>query len=696
MRDNAPCLEIHSTQAPPSPLINAMKRTPAALIVSAALFAASAVAQSPAPAPVTSPFASLDRYAFGYAFPGSQLKDHIYERSRRFYAAGDATRDAIRTPDALRQHQAKIREVMVANLGGLPPSNTPLNARVTGTVEGDGFKIEKIIFEARPRHYVTANLYLPNHRPSGRSAAVLFLSGHHNTAKVVGEYQNVCQTLARAGLIVLSQDPVGQGERLSYYEPDTKKNPVGIGTRDHDYAGAQTRFVGDTLARIMLHDAMRGIDYLVSRAEVDPAKIGVTGNSGGGTQTSLVMLCDPRVAAAAPATFIMNRDTYQRTGQPQDAEQIWPGFTAAGFDHEDILIALAPKPICVLAVTSDFFPIEGTRRTVTRARRLWEMSNRGGSLELVEDDSTHSYTPKLAKAAATFFAQHLLGARVELADFTPKAFPAEQLHATVSGQVRGELADAEFVFEANAARFKAAEAARAAMSKEQRTARAREWLRGVVQRQREEAPLNPRRIDRGRSVGAFTVDIAFWYSQPNLANLGMLIRPRERSAAPMPVTIAIWEEGTAALAKHDAWITAETARGRAVFVVNLSGMGPLKPDAINGGGMGEFYGTWHKLSDDLEFMGDSMVALRTFEALKSIEVLAEWPELKRDVVRFYAEGRVGVHAKLAAAIALRATPCEWVDGFKFADFVRTRSYDTKNIKPFFLPGVLQYFDVDEL
>ena len=164
---------------------------------------------------------------------------------------------------------------------------------------------------------------------------------------------------------MLAQDPVGQGERLSYFEPDTKNNPVGVVTRDHDYAGAQGRFLGDALARYMLHDAMRGIDYLISRPEVDPAKIGVTGNSGGGTQTSLVMLVDPRVVAAAPATFIMNRDTYQRTGQPQDAEQIWPGFTGAGLDHEDILLAMAPKPVCVLAVTSDFFPIEGTRRTVT-------------------------------------------------------------------------------------------------------------------------------------------------------------------------------------------------------------------------------------------------------------------------------------------------------------------------------------------
>lgn len=661
-----------------------------ATAVLALLFVVPALAQD------DPPFRDLDRYAFGYAYPGSQLKDHVYERSRRFFAAGDAERDAIGTVEAVRQRQENIRRFVIASVGGLPSADTPLNPRVTGTVDGDGFRIEKIIFESRPRHYVTANLYLPLNRPAGRTAAVLFLSGHHDTAKVVSEYQNVCQILARAGLIVLSQDPVGQGERLSYFDPDTKTNPVGIGTRDHDYAGVQARFVGETMARYMLHDAMRGIDYLISRPEVDASKIGVTGNSGGGTQTSLVMLADPRVAAAAPATFIMNRETYQRTGQPQDAEQIWPGFTGAGFDHEDILLAMAPKPVCVLAVTSDFFPIEGTRRTVTRSRRIWELSGRGAALELVEDDSTHAYTPKMARAAARFFAQHLLAKTVDLAGFQPQAFPPERLHSTKSGQVRGELADAEFVFDSTTARLKEVEAARAVLTVGDRKARAHEWLRDQVLRQRDNTPLNPRRIDRGRAVGAFTVDIAFWYPQPYLANLGMLIRPRERRTEQMPVTIAIWEEGTAALSAHTEWIRAECARGRAVFVVNLSGMGPLKPDAINQGPIGDLYGTWRKLSDDLEWMGDSMVALRTYQALRSIEVLGEWPELQRDEVRFYAEGRIGVHAKLAASLAPAVKGCEWRDGFRFSDFVRTRSYDSKGIKPFILPGVLRYFDIDEL
>ena len=390
----------------------------AGFLAGGALAVSLASAQPSAPTPATttpSPFLELDRYSFGFAYPGSQLKDYIYERSRRAFAAGDAQRDALKTAAAVHQRQEEIRRTVIAGLGGLPSSATPLNPRITGTVEGSGFRIEKVIFEAQPRHYVTANLYLPSNRGPGRSAAVLFLCGHHATAKLAPEYQGVCQTLARAGLIVLAQDPIGQGERLSYYDVAAKRPTIPAGTREHDYAGAQSRLLGDTLARYMLHDAMRGIDYLLTRPEVDPARIGVTGNSGGGTQTSLVMLVDPRVAAAAPATFIMNRDTYQRTGQAQDAEQVWPGFTAAGYDHEDILLALAPKPVCVLAVTSDYFPLEGTRRTVTRDRRIWEIFGKGAALELVEEDSTHAYTPKLARTAAAFFAKHLVG---RPADFT--------------------------------------------------------------------------------------------------------------------------------------------------------------------------------------------------------------------------------------------------------------------------------------
>lgn len=647
-------------------------------------------------AKATSPaFERLDNYVLDYTHAGSQLKDHIYERSRRHFTAGDAARDAVQTPDAVKRRQQELRRNLVASLGGLPASDTPLNARITGAVQGRGFVIEKVIFESRPKHYVTANLYMPSQRNGRRTAAVLVLLGHNATGKSAPVYQSLCQTLVEAGLIVFAVDPIGQGERLSYYEADLKQPTVRAGTGEHDYAGAQSRFLGDSLGRYFLHDAMRGIDYLLTRTEIDPEKIGVTGSSGGGTQTSLVMLADPRIAAAAPATFIMNRDSYQRTGQAQDAEQIWPGFTSAGYDHEDILLAVAPKPVCVLAVTADFFPIEGTRRTVSRVRRIWDLFNRTDALEFVEVESTHTYTPVLQKAAARFFAKHLLGRDVDLTDFQSSPFPEKDLQCTESGQVRGELAGAEFVFEATLARLKEAEDRRSKVPVADRRTQELQWLRTQVFNGREACDLNPRVIERNTVIEDFEVDIAYWWTQRNLANLGMLVRPRQRPAT-LPVTIAIWDDGTRALSRHADWLRKECGKGRAVFVVNLAGVGPLAADPINTRRPGGFYDTYHKLADDLTWIGDSLIALHTYETLLALDVLSQWPDLETQGVHLYGNGRMGVHAKLAAILDPRISGCGWTGGFTFADIVRDRNYESLNVKWFILPGILQHFDLGEL
>src|SRR5262245_45277827 len=225
----------------------------------AAIVGLDSVAFAQAPAASTSPaWQRLERYSLTYAYTPTQLRDYIYARATNHFARGDAARDALKTPEAVRERQAAIRKFMAESLGGLPPSDTPLNPRVTGTIQGNGFTIEKIIFESRPHQYVTANLYLPATR-SGRTAAVLFVCGHHNTAKQVTEYQSVCQTLVQAGLVVLAQDPVGQGERYSYYEAATKTNTVRPGTGEHDHAGAQARLIGDQIARYFVHDSMRSI-----------------------------------------------------------------------------------------------------------------------------------------------------------------------------------------------------------------------------------------------------------------------------------------------------------------------------------------------------------------------------------------------------------------------------------------------------
>lgn len=625
-----------------------------------------------------------------------QLKRHVYGRSEQAFAAGDAARDAIRTPLQLAQRQQAIRRFFSRCLGGLPPRDTPLNARIVGVVQGDGFTIEKVIFESRPHHFVTANLYLPG-TVAKRTGAVLFLCGHHEQAKHVPEYQSVCQTLVQAGLVVLAQDPIGQGERLSYYEPRLGRTTVAWGhVQEHDYAGCQCLPLGDAIARYFLHDAMRGIDYLCSRPEVDARKIGVTGNSGGGTQSSLLMLADPRLAAAAPGTFIMNRETYMWCGGAQDAEQIWPGFTAAGFDHEDILLAMAPKPVRVLAVTSDFFPIEGTRRTVERARRIWRLCGRASHFDLVEDQCTHQFTPKLARAAAEFFALHLLGVDLGAKPLPVSVFEPSRLWCTRSGQVRGEMAGACSVHAANCERLVDIESQRGRRPLRKRQSEALAWLRKRVFCHRKPVPLNPRFMFK-EIVDGLWAESAMWWSQEGILNHGTLFRAHERDGKKLAVVLAVWDGGTTALQGHWNWIRSQCRHGRAVLVMNVTGAGSIAPHPLFTRTVQEHYGILHKLADDLIWLDDDLAALRTFDVIRTLDLIEECPGLLATGLHVYAHGKHGIYGQLAAALDRRIRKIEVHDGIgSFAKIVRARHYDFFDIKSVIVRDVVNHFDLDDL
>lgn len=634
----------------------------------------------------------------GYWDARHQLRDHVYARSLAAFARGDAARDEIKTRAQLVRRQKAVRRFIRDCLGGLPPSNTPLNARTVGTVAGKGFLIEKVIFESRPKTFVTANLYLPNSaqgnprtRAGGhreRRGAVLFLCGHHELAKHCDEYQRVCQTLVSAGLVVFAVDPIGQGERVSY----PTETGVRWGTMEHDYAGVQCQPLGDSIARYFLHDAMRALDYMRARPEIDPGRIGVTGNSGGGTQSCLMMLADPRIAAAAPGTFVMSRETYMWTGGAQDSEQIWPGFTTAGFDHEDVLLAMCPKPVRVLAVKYDFFPIEGTRRTVERCQRLWRLCGHPSDVDLVEDQFVHNYTPKLIDAATEFFARHLLGKRsVRVLANAATPFEPSTLWCTRTGQVRSSIPGARIVRDENVLRLKE-------LSRSRRSSRSQAvaWLRRRIFAHRARCPLNLR-IPWTDKAGGLTVQQAFWMSQQGICNDGIVFRDPGHQGKKLPVTIAVWDGGCKTLKPHFAWIRSQCAAGRAVLVVETTGVGHLLPHPLTSRTPQEFYGVLHKMQDDLTWLDDDLAALRAFDVTRAIDLLGEFPGLTHRGVRLYAHGRQGLYAQLAAAIDRRVKRIEVVGGIgSYAQLVKSRTYDPFEVKSLIIRDILRYADLPEL
>lgn len=632
-----------------------------------------------------------DHYGFG-----NQLKRHIERRSLSALAAGDQARDAIETRDQLADRQKKIRDTFMASIGNLPNDAPSLNARIVGKVPGTGYQVEKIIFESRPDAFVTGNLYLPD-RLSGPTAAVLFLCGHSKQAKLEEEYQYVCQKIVHQGLVVLSIDPIGQGERLSYYEPEIGDSTIGWGVPEHDYAGNQCLPLGDSLARYFLHDAMRAVDYLSSRPEVDAAKIGVTGCSGGGTQTCLMMLGDPRIAAAAPATFLMNRESFLLWGAVQDAEQIWPGWTADGMDHEDILIAMAPKPVMVLAVKYDFFPIEGTRRTVRRTERFWEMHGRSDRLRLYEDASTHRYTEKLAEAAAQFFAQHLLACPPAAPRIQPCAHEPAALQCTRSGQIRGDYPHARAVTEFNRERLLELERRRLSLPVHERLERARKWLFAAVHRSRKVCELNPRRFPAGHLEDIW-VEGAVWRSQEDLFSHALMFKHLRLRHERLPVTLALWDAGTQNLQPHTDWIRETCSAGRHVIVLDPSAVGIAEPEPLSpGSDPCLFYEVMHQMANNLLWLNDSLAALRTYDVIRALDFIRTMEDVSPEPVFLYGSGRHSLYGQLAAALDSRIGEVSVHRNLRsFTELVSARHYNSHDIMSLLLPGILQYCDLPEL
>lgn len=633
-----------------------------------------------------------------------QLKTFIYKCAEEAFAAGDAARDAIAGIGELEARNKLMREKFIESLGGLPPRSSPLNPAVTGIVQCDGYKIEKIIFESRPGVFVTSNLYLPNGIGSPQGA-VLFLCGHMEEGKCSADHLFLCRYLVKAGLIVMIQDPEGQGERLGYYEKSTGGTTIQSNCFEHDYAGSQSWPLGDSAARYFVHDAMRGVDYLCTRPEVDPGKIGVTGYSGGGFQTGMMMVCDPRITAAAPATFIMNRRTYIYSGMAQDAEQIWPGMTKLGFDHEDILMAMAPRPVLVLAAKADFFPIEGTRSTVERTRRFWELYGKAGNIRLFEDECEHCYSFPMIKEAAEFFMLHLLGQKTSPSE-SEAAVQMEPLRArcTDTGQIRADFEYSRFIHNENVDRLKELVCKNNALPDGKRRKIALEWLRGRVFNGRRPVELNPRLYGKTQ-VGELIAENCIWWSQSGIFNYGIIFKDYRftEDEDELPVTIAVWDGGTCRLQTHSGWIRSTCAEGRCVVVPDVSGMGKIAPYIPELGicsDPNDFMGFIPKLNHELIWLGDSLAALRTYDVTRAIDAvgaLSVVRHLKKEDIMLYASGRCGMYAVLAAAIDGRLAGLQVGEEMEsFAEWVGAKYYDHYDISSVIIPGVLQYFDLPDL
>ncbi len=310
----------------------------------------------------------------------------------------------------------------------------PLAAQVTGVIEANGYTIEKVLFQSHGGFYVTANFYRPD--GDGPFPAILHPCGHSENGKAAEAYQLANQLLALNGFAVLCFDPIGQAERKQIF--DQHNQPALRGSQEHQQLGVAPILLGHSLASFMVWDAVRAIDYLCSRPDVDPQRIGCTGNSGGGNLTSYMMAYDDRIAAAAPGCFVTIHRLKNESPGPGDAEQNLFAQIRQRFDHPDFILVRAPKPTLILAATKDFVPIDGTWEAFRQAKRGYSLLGYPERIDLVEANEKHGFSRRLREAAVRFFARWLQGRQIEVFEEQDDRLEVRsdaELQVTEAGQV---------------------------------------------------------------------------------------------------------------------------------------------------------------------------------------------------------------------------------------------------------------------
>ncbi len=612
----------------------------------------------------------------GYHDVESQLIDYLRRKAEEAIARGDCKKHALGSIDEFNQHRQEVRAHFLASLGGLPTEKVDLKPQVTGVIQEEGYRIEKLIFQSLPGFYVTGNLYLPE--AEGPVPGILVASGHAREAKASPVYQQVCLDLVANGFAVLAVDPLGQGERLQYWR--CGKEEVRWGTIEHSYAGIKCSLLGMSIARYFCWDLTRALDYLCTRSEVDKERLGITGNSGGGTQTSYMMLLDERLKAAVPCCYISSRAAYLGTGQAHDMEQNIFGAISHSPDHDDFLASFAPKPVMVGAVESDFFNVEGAVRSVEQARRIYRLFNAEDKIKLTVVPGTHGYKPGLREAAVNWFRVHLLGLEPSFRTQEPVAREPEELYCTKTGQVLGDFPEARTIHDLIVEQLEKPKTAFSLAMLEETLALPK--LRG---------PKYPRVIAQDLVADGITREKIFFWSEKGILTSGLLFQTQDSQHDPV---LLLLEEGTEGAETSWELIDSLLAESRDVFLFDPRGIGAVASRNVNraAGNPYHFYETEYRLSCDAQMLGTSLVGMQVADVLRAVEYLQERSGKERVVLA--GRGKGALLASLAAPlIQVSQLRLSHVPD-SFSKVIRTRLYRLERVPLLF--GPLNKWDLPDL
>jgi len=546
------------------------------------------------------------------------LRDVLRQESLAMLEKRRKAYEAINGKEKIAEYQKRLREHFIESLGGFP-ERTPLNARVTGELRGEGFRVEKVLFESQPGFVVSANLYLPLEGKAPHPV-VLMPCGHSGSGKAA--YQAPAMILARNGLAVFCFDPIGQGERRQTVRvEDVGGRSLFDPTVEHTTIAVAPILLGRNLVTDMIWDGMRAVDYLETRADLDPKRIAVSGNSGGGMMTSYLIALEPRLVAAAPGCFITTSARKNEHPGPGDPEQDIFAQYRYGMDIPDYLVMAAPRPVLILSATRDYVPIAGAWEAFRDAKRIYTRLGYPERIDLVETDATHGFSLQLREGAVRWMRRWLLGIDEPVFEKETRHFTNEELQCTPKGSVLS-LPGARSIYDLNRER-----AARLAHERKSVWA----GLTDAARRERIREVANIRNVDtlpplRAESRGSLkrpgmTIERLIFSRDGDVPLPALRFTPAQPAAR---ACLYVHGAGKQADAGEDGPIAKLVADGTEVLAVDLRGFGETSmkawrrgPAAVAGDNGAEYLVAY--------MMGRSLLGMRAEDILGVVKAWKAMP-----------------------------------------------------------------------
>jgi len=323
---------------------------------------------------------------------------HYDQLSRRLSEERQSALMSLKTAADAERYIAEAKGKL-EKLLALPERPEP-ESKVTGSFRANGTLVDKILFRCTEDRWCSG--WFIRREQQERMPGLLFCCGHSANGKFAEAYQYAAFGLALKGFAVLIFDPIGQGE-MSQYQDSVEAST------QHNLLGRFCILSGTALAADFIHDARCAIDILLSRPEVLPGPVSVTGNSGGGQRSYYLHGLDERIGFSAPSCHMNTFRTIYRNELPTDAESSPAGLLAAGCDRPDFGIVGAPKPLLLIEQDNDFIDPRGCEAALKDIRHIYRLLGKEENCEYHLGRGNHGFILNGREAAYGFFTRRVLG-----------------------------------------------------------------------------------------------------------------------------------------------------------------------------------------------------------------------------------------------------------------------------------------------